>query len=1074
MVKNPFKRDKHDEPPMLPPDDSEGAWLDDEDDDSAEYYEDQKVDENIIPSGFRLLHTLEGHTENISRIAWSSQGNLLASGSDRSILVWSIENPLGKAHVISEEINCYGITFNPVTNHIIAGLIDGGGNSSPGFLKIYTLTRGKEVFTRPFSNAVWDVAITPDAEKIVVALGDATLRIYDIVSDTILSVLKGHKGGVNTVKITPDGKKIVSAGDDDTVKIWDLENGQEIFSLGGHKSTIWSLAIHPNSQLSASASSDATIRIWDIHAGKLLNVLEGHTEFLSSISFSSDGRFFASKGENVRLWSTQSLENIAILQEFRSGDSTASIQFHPTEPNILATLGSTPEYGADTAIRIWELDYDVILANAPKRQSVHYTTAKIALVGDSGVGKTTLGYRIAEKKFQETKSTHGQQFWVVDELGTTRADGTECEAVLWDFAGQQDYRLTHALFLDDVDLALVLFDASNQEEPLKGVEYWLKQLSQRERESKKILVAARIDRGRPAITQTELETFCDQHDVGGLVYTSAQENTGISELVEQIKSSIDWEAMSTTVTTQTFKRIKEYVLALKADASRKRLLVSWDELRDRLEEHYTHDEEWTFTDAEMQTAVKHLTTHGYVTILRGRAGDETVLLAPDVLINLAASLVMEARGNPRGLGALEEEKALRGEYKLPELENLDDDETHILLDAAVALFIEKNLCLRDTEGAQNLLIFPSLINQKRPLVENFEQVEGTSFTVSGPVEHIYPMMVVRLGYTNLFKRNNQWQNQAQYETGNGGLCGFRQIAEREGEIELVLYYEKSLPGHTRDMFEGMFKMFLNQRDLNITEYRPVICPSCSQQQERATIMRRTKEGRDFVICENCGTRISLREVTEGAPITSAEKRVLVREDIHSRLRNAYETNLTYVKGLRRDAAETVSCFVSYSWDDDKHKRWVYQLATDLRNAGLDVVFDRWELIPGANPARFMERIAESNFITVVGTPGYSDRYKNRLDAGTGVAAEMDLINDRMIGTEAQKSSVMPLLRSGDKTASFPPFLRPRLYSDFKDDNFYFVGLFDLVLALFGIPFDDPSVFDLRQQMDDLARQVNVQ
>ena len=54
----------------------------------------------------------------------------------------------------------------------------------------------------------------------------------------------------------------------------------------------------------------------------------------------------------------------------------------------------------------------------------------------------------------EHASTHGQQFWLLEQLCKKRQDGTECEAVLWDLAGQPDYRLIHALFLDDADLAL--------------------------------------------------------------------------------------------------------------------------------------------------------------------------------------------------------------------------------------------------------------------------------------------------------------------------------------------------------------------------------------------------------------------------------------------------------------------------------------------------------------------------------------------------------------------------------------------------------------------------------------------
>ena len=65
---------------------------------------------------------------------------------------------------------------------------------------------------------------------------------------------------------------------------------------------------------------------------------------------------------------------------------------------------------------------------------------------------------------------------MIDQLGRTRQDGTQFEAVLWDLAGQPDYRLIHALFLDQANLGLLVFDPTNRERPLAGVEYWLRHL----------------------------------------------------------------------------------------------------------------------------------------------------------------------------------------------------------------------------------------------------------------------------------------------------------------------------------------------------------------------------------------------------------------------------------------------------------------------------------------------------------------------------------------------------------------------------------------------------------------------
>ena len=159
--------------------------------------------------------------------------------------------------------------------------------------------------------------------------------------------------------------------------------------------------------------------------------------------------------------------------------------------------------------------------------AVHHTTGKIVLVGDHSVGKSALGYRLIHGRFKEQASTHGQQFWVFPALGKRRADGTDCEAILWDFAGQPDYRLVHALFVDNADLALVLFDASDLRDPLHGVGFWLKQLQTGQSRCPIILVAAQTDRGTCSLTPEELSAFCQRHGIVGPIATSACTGEGI-------------------------------------------------------------------------------------------------------------------------------------------------------------------------------------------------------------------------------------------------------------------------------------------------------------------------------------------------------------------------------------------------------------------------------------------------------------------------------------------------------------------------------------------------------------------
>src|SRR5438876_541157 len=48
-----------------------------------------------IPPGFNLCHKFHGHTEKISQVIWSADGNKLVSSSqDRTVLLW--DNETGK------------------------------------------------------------------------------------------------------------------------------------------------------------------------------------------------------------------------------------------------------------------------------------------------------------------------------------------------------------------------------------------------------------------------------------------------------------------------------------------------------------------------------------------------------------------------------------------------------------------------------------------------------------------------------------------------------------------------------------------------------------------------------------------------------------------------------------------------------------------------------------------------------------------------------------------------------------------------------------------------------------------
>jgi hypothetical protein len=437
----------------------------------------------------------------------------------------------------------------------------------------------------------------------------------------------------------------------------------------------------------------------------------------------------------------------------------------------------------------------------------------------------------------------------------------------------------------------------------------------------------------------------------------------------------------------------------------------------------------------MLTAVGHLETHGYVAVLRSSAGEQHILLAPELLVTLASSVVFLADKNPRELGAVSETELLRGVYPFDELAGLATAESQVLLDAAILRFLGHNICFRETLGdEETLLIFPALIKQKRPLQDDLPSTDDISYVVRGRVENLYASLVVLLGYTPSFTRINQWQNQAQYEMGEGEICGFRLIEDREGEIELVLYYGERMPAAGRVKFRELFEQFLYQRDVSVTRFPPVVCPN-GHRQKRDAVMEAVRERLPSLYCYKCGKQTELPDFDQTETIGIHASPWLQREEAAARLRSAYEVQLTKVKGYRRGWAAP-RCYVSRLPEQAPRAE---KLIQDLRDAGVYVVEQAAQVRP-------------DDFVVLLDTPAYQKAF------GTSVlAADAPLVRARL----DKGRGLISLAMAGQAGTHGFEGCKP---GSFCDETHYPVSLFDLVLNLYAVPLTHTGFAPLRHAL----------
>lgn len=1028
-----------------------------------------------LPPGVKLVRTLEGRQGALRSLAFDLQGEMLASGGyDGTVKLWETDSGKLLRTLEGHRGSVTSVVFDAQGDTLASGGYDNK-------VKLWDAPSGTLLRTLDHEYEVRSLAFDTQGETLAIAGASRMVKLWEVRVGRLLHMIEGHDGFIWGVAFDPQGGTLASASQDHTVKLWDTRDGKLLYTLSSHQQGVLCVAFHPLGDTVVSGSHDNTLKIWQERSGTLLRTLEGHTGRVQIVRFSSDGQFLVSKSADhtIRLWNCETWETIAIIPAPTDQKWwIPALAFHPKLP-LLAAPGSqfdTPDRERCQQIYLWELDYDVLLDKRSEQRvgdrAVHHTTGKIVLLGDHSVGKSALGHRLIHGVFKEQASTHGQKFWVLPALGKHREDGTECEAILWDFAGQPDYRLVHALFVDNADLALVLFDASDIHDLLHGVDFWLKQLHTGQSRCPIILVAAQTDRGTSPLTQEELRTFCQGHGIVGPIDTSAVTGAGIAELIERMKSLIPWEHKAATVTTTTFKRIKDYVLGLKETESQRQIIVTPDELRERLA---ATDTNWNFTDREMLTAVGHLENYGYVKRLLTSKGELRILLQPERLNNLASSLVLEARRNPKGLGALEEKRLLAGGYDFPELKDLNHAERDVLLDSAALLFLEHNVCFRETDPLRKepYLVFPELINLKKPPEKDLAIEEDAAYTVSGPTENVFASLVVLLGYTHTFTRTAQWQNNARYEVGDGLTCGFRQEAERDGELDFVLCFGPTVGSPVRTLFQGLFESFLARRNLTVLRYESVRCTNtkCGHLLDRSVVRQRMRESKNFACCNECGQRLTLPAMAEPIQLTREVELEVEAQRRAAEQRTRFEQAVFRLRAYIAEQEITPpKCFISYAWGVAEHERWVEKrLATDLQKAGIEVLLDRWHNAQiGASVARFVERIEDCEKVIVVGTPLYRQKAKNVASPkGSVVAAEYDLAGIRLLASEHEKRTVLPVLLEGEESESFPALVRGRVYADFRNDETYFTRAFDLIRSIYDLPPTHPAVADLSESLSPL-------
>lgn len=251
------------------------------------------------------LHTLTGHQQPVSAIAFSPDGRQLVSSSfDKTIKLWDTNSGKCVQTLLGHRNRIWTVAFHPNGTQIASG---GDDNHT----KIWDLERERCIKTIVgYTNAILSVKLSPDGDYLASGNEDNTIRIWNVTRGKITQTLREHTNRVWSVNFSPDGRLLASASADYTVKLWDWQVGNCLKTLRGHRSWVWRVVFSPDGRTLASSSYDQTVKIWDVDTGECLKTLQGHHSPVICVDFSPDGKLLASCefAGIIKLWNSQSGE----------------------------------------------------------------------------------------------------------------------------------------------------------------------------------------------------------------------------------------------------------------------------------------------------------------------------------------------------------------------------------------------------------------------------------------------------------------------------------------------------------------------------------------------------------------------------------------------------------------------------------------------------------------------------------------------------------------------------------------------------------------------------------------------
>ncbi len=286
--------------------------------------------------------TLGPHRDTITQLAFSPDGERIASSSGQTVTLWNVATREEVLTLRGHKESVTGFAFSPDGDVIATSC---GDHTT----RIWDLRSGQALAVIPGPWFMRAVAFSPDGGYLAASADPGPVCLYQLKGRREQRRLAGHIHGVQRVVFHPHLPRLASCSDHHAIILFDAVTSHPLRRWMAHKIWVAGLAYSPDGSLIASSSGgdptpgfDFSLCLWDADRGTLRKRLPGNTAGVWALAFDPTSRRLASgdEGGTVLLFDVGSGR---ILRREKVGDSpVTSVVFHDGGRQLLVGLRKGP------------------------------------------------------------------------------------------------------------------------------------------------------------------------------------------------------------------------------------------------------------------------------------------------------------------------------------------------------------------------------------------------------------------------------------------------------------------------------------------------------------------------------------------------------------------------------------------------------------------------------------------------------------------------------------------------------------------------------------------------------------